>query len=136
MELRGTVGEVIVSPMVLPITDGDSHHPRGTAPGKSLRGASRCAGAPLQHDEARRHECTLPGSLAQADRTFVYAANLGWMRAPCSRPSATRFTARMSWPTLIHAVVAEAKSGDQVVVMSNGGFGGIHAVLPLERLAK
>jgi UDP-N-acetylmuramate: L-alanyl-gamma-D-glutamyl-meso-diaminopimelate ligase len=27
---------------------------------------------------------------------------------------------------LVSAVVAEAKSGDQILVMSNGGFGGIH----------
>jgi UDP-N-acetylmuramate: L-alanyl-gamma-D-glutamyl-meso-diaminopimelate ligase len=36
---------------------------------------------------------------------------------------------------LVEAVVAEAKPGDQVVVMSNGGFGGIHDKL-LARLAQ
>jgi UDP-N-acetylmuramate: L-alanyl-gamma-D-glutamyl-meso-diaminopimelate ligase len=28
--------------------------------------------------------------------------------------------------TLIKAIAANAQSGDQVLVMSNGGFGGIH----------
>jgi UDP-N-acetylmuramate: L-alanyl-gamma-D-glutamyl-meso-diaminopimelate ligase len=30
---------------------------------------------------------------------------------------------------LIAAIVAEAKNGDQILVMSNGGFGGIHQKL-------
>ena len=36
---------------------------------------------------------------------------------------------------LVAAVAAEARGGDHVLVMSNGGFGGIHAKL-LERLAQ
>jgi UDP-N-acetylmuramate: L-alanyl-gamma-D-glutamyl-meso-diaminopimelate ligase len=35
---------------------------------------------------------------------------------------------------LIDAVVSEARAGDNVLVMSNGGFGGIHDRL-LKRLA-
>ena len=30
---------------------------------------------------------------------------------------------------LVDAIVAEARSGDRILVMSNGGFGGIHARL-------
>jgi UDP-N-acetylmuramate-alanine ligase len=37
--------------------------------------------------------------------------------------------------SLIGAVAAEARSGDHVLVMSNGGFGGIHKRL-LDRLAR
>jgi UDP-N-acetylmuramate: L-alanyl-gamma-D-glutamyl-meso-diaminopimelate ligase len=36
---------------------------------------------------------------------------------------------------LVAMLVAEAKPGDQVLVMSNGGFGGIHDKL-LARLAR
>ena len=36
--------------------------------------------------------------------------------------------------TLVAAIVAEAKAGDHIVVMSNGGFGGIHGKL-LDRLS-
>jgi UDP-N-acetylmuramate: L-alanyl-gamma-D-glutamyl-meso-diaminopimelate ligase len=28
---------------------------------------------------------------------------------------------------MVAAVVAEARQGDQVLIMSNGGFGGVHA---------
>jgi UDP-N-acetylmuramate: L-alanyl-gamma-D-glutamyl-meso-diaminopimelate ligase len=31
--------------------------------------------------------------------------------------------------TLVSAIVAEARDGDQILVMSNGGFGGIHSKL-------
>jgi UDP-N-acetylmuramate: L-alanyl-gamma-D-glutamyl-meso-diaminopimelate ligase len=31
--------------------------------------------------------------------------------------------------SLVNAVAAQARSGDHVLVMSNGGFGGIHAKL-------
>jgi len=34
---------------------------------------------------------------------------------------------------LVARIVAEARSGDQILVMSNGGFGGIHGKI-LERL--
>ena len=36
---------------------------------------------------------------------------------------------------LIESILAEAKSGDHILVMSNGGFGGIHQQL-LEGLQK
>jgi UDP-N-acetylmuramate: L-alanyl-gamma-D-glutamyl-meso-diaminopimelate ligase len=36
-------------------------------------------------------------------------------------------------PVLADAVVADARPGDRVLVMSNGGFGGIHEML-LDRL--
>jgi UDP-N-acetylmuramate: L-alanyl-gamma-D-glutamyl-meso-diaminopimelate ligase len=36
---------------------------------------------------------------------------------------------------LVAAIASEAKSGDQILVMSNGGFGGIHQKL-LTQLAQ
>ena len=36
---------------------------------------------------------------------------------------------------LVNAIAAEAREGDSVLVMSNGGFGGIHGKL-LEALAR
>jgi UDP-N-acetylmuramate: L-alanyl-gamma-D-glutamyl-meso-diaminopimelate ligase len=32
-------------------------------------------------------------------------------------------------PALVGAIAAEARDGDQILVMSNGGFGGIHQKL-------
>ena len=39
-----------------------------------------------------------------------------------------------AWNTIVEEVASEARPGDLVVVMSNGGFGGIHGKL-LEALA-
>jgi UDP-N-acetylmuramate: L-alanyl-gamma-D-glutamyl-meso-diaminopimelate ligase len=35
----------------------------------------------------------------------------------------------MIWLSLVQAVCADARSGDQILVMSNGGFGGVHEKL-------
>jgi UDP-N-acetylmuramate: L-alanyl-gamma-D-glutamyl-meso-diaminopimelate ligase len=74
----------------------------------------------------------LPGSLARADRTYVYSAGLGWDAAAVFGQRAKCFP---DLETLIAAIAAEARSGDHVLVMSNGGFGGIHKRL-LDRLAQ
>ncbi|HET7031983.1 MAG TPA: UDP-N-acetylmuramate:L-alanyl-gamma-D-glutamyl-meso-diaminopimelate ligase, partial [Casimicrobiaceae bacterium] len=76
----------------------------------------------------------LPGSLAGADRTFCYAANLGWDVAGALAPLGTKAAVHDNLDTLVGAVVADARTGDHVLVMSNGGFGGIHGKL-LSRLA-
>ena len=76
----------------------------------------------------------LPGSLAQADRTFCYAANLGWDVAVALAPLGAKATVHDNIDALVGAVAAEARTGDHVLVMSNGGFGGIHGKL-LSRLA-
>ena len=96
----------------------------------------------------------LPGSLAEADRVFCYSANLGWdaaaalapmnMSPPRSRslaassPQGARQNLGRPGVLLDKAVVtddlsdlvariaAAAAPGDHVLVMSNGGFGGIH----------
>ena len=39
------------------------------------------------------------------------------------------------WPRLIEHIASQARPGDHVLVMSNGGFGGIHDKL-LARLAR
>ena len=74
----------------------------------------------------------LHGSLEQADRSFVYSAGLGWDAAAVFGQRAKCFA---DLEALIAAVAAEARSGDHILVMSNGGFGGIHKRL-LDRLAQ
>ncbi len=76
----------------------------------------------------------LPGSLAAADRVFCYAANLGWDVAGTLAPLGSKSTVCKELPELVQAVVAEARPGDHILVMSNGGFGGVHEML-LEKLA-
>jgi UDP-N-acetylmuramate: L-alanyl-gamma-D-glutamyl-meso-diaminopimelate ligase len=76
----------------------------------------------------------LPGSLAGADRVFCYAANLGWDVAGALAPLGTAAEVHDDLGTLVEAIAGAARPGDHVLVMSNGGFGGIHERL-LARLA-
>jgi UDP-N-acetylmuramate: L-alanyl-gamma-D-glutamyl-meso-diaminopimelate ligase len=76
----------------------------------------------------------LPASLADADRTFVYTAGLGWDAAGVFARMGERASCLDDLERLVGAVSAEARAGDHVLVMSNGGFGGIHEKL-LDRLS-
>jgi len=71
----------------------------------------------------------LPASLAAADRVFVYGAALGWDAAAALRPLGDRARCFDQLDPLVAAIAAEARSGDHVLVMSNGAFGGIHEKL-------
>ncbi|MFN2644402.1 MAG: UDP-N-acetylmuramate:L-alanyl-gamma-D-glutamyl-meso-diaminopimelate ligase [Burkholderiales bacterium] len=75
----------------------------------------------------------LPESLALADRTFVYTAGLGWDAPAVFASMGARARCLEDLEALVDAVVAEAKPGDHVLIMSNGGFGGIQAKL-IERM--
>jgi UDP-N-acetylmuramate: L-alanyl-gamma-D-glutamyl-meso-diaminopimelate ligase len=68
-------------------------------------------------------------SLAAADRVFCYGAGLGWDPAATLAPLGTRAEVHHDIPQLVAAIAAAAKTGDHVLVMSNGGFGGIHEKL-------
>ena len=71
----------------------------------------------------------LPGSLEAADKTYCYAANLGWDAAAALAPLGDRAQTFADLDTLVAAVVADARAGDQILVMSNGSFGGVHEKL-------
>ncbi len=71
----------------------------------------------------------LPASLAAADRVFVYSAGLAWDAAAVLRPLGERAICFEQFDPMVAAIAAEARPGDQILVMSNGGFGGIHAKL-------
>jgi UDP-N-acetylmuramate: L-alanyl-gamma-D-glutamyl-meso-diaminopimelate ligase len=77
----------------------------------------------------------LPNSLEAADKIFAYGAStgkdsLGWdlneVLAPLNAKSNDRAAAFDDLSALVKAVANEAKSGDHILVMSNGGFGGVH----------
>ena len=76
----------------------------------------------------------LPGSLAGADRVYCYTQGLGWDASATLVALGTRVLCEDDLEVLVSAVLAEARAGDHVLVMSNGAFGGIHAKL-LQRLA-
>ena len=77
----------------------------------------------------------LPTSLEAADKIFAYGASagkdsLGWdlkeVLAPLNKNQADRALAFDDLNALVTAVTKEAKPGDHILVMSNGGFGGVH----------
>jgi len=71
----------------------------------------------------------LPGSLADADLVFCYGANLGWDPAEALAPLGDKAQSFDDLAALVAAVTAAAQAGDQILVMSNGGFGGVHGKL-------
>jgi UDP-N-acetylmuramate: L-alanyl-gamma-D-glutamyl-meso-diaminopimelate ligase len=68
----------------------------------------------------------LPPSLAQADRVYIYTSGLGWDAPSLFALLGPRARCEDDLEALVGAVIAEARAGDHVLVMSNGGFGGIH----------
>ncbi len=76
----------------------------------------------------------LPGSLKDADQVFCYSGNLGWDAKGALAPMGDKAVVEDDLDTLIEAIKATARTGDHILVMSNGGFGGIHDKL-LKKLA-
>jgi UDP-N-acetylmuramate: L-alanyl-gamma-D-glutamyl-meso-diaminopimelate ligase len=71
----------------------------------------------------------LPGSLAAADLVFCYSNGLTWGAAEALRPLGPRAQVESSLDALVARIARVSRSGDHVLVMSNGGFGGIHEKL-------
>lgn len=71
----------------------------------------------------------LPDSLRDADTVFCYAANLGWDAAAALAAIQHKAQTFDDLPALVQAVAKQAQAGDHVLVMSNGGFGGVHQQL-------
>jgi UDP-N-acetylmuramate: L-alanyl-gamma-D-glutamyl-meso-diaminopimelate ligase len=79
-------------------------------------------------------KAALVPSLAAADLVFCYAPNLGWNPADALKALGERAQTWSDLAQLTDAIVSEVRPGDHILVMSNGGFGGIHDKL-LARLA-
>jgi UDP-N-acetylmuramate: L-alanyl-gamma-D-glutamyl-meso-diaminopimelate ligase len=78
----------------------------------------------------------LPAALEGADVTFCLGGDaLGWDAAEALGPLGARARVASTVSGLLDGLVAELRAGDHVLVMSNGGFGGIHRAL-LTRLAR
>lgn len=71
----------------------------------------------------------LPASLKDADLVFCYQANLGWDAKEALSPISAKTQVHDDLNQLVAAIKQAAKAGDHVLVMSNGGFGGIHQKL-------
>ena len=132
MEVLGTPGGVTVY-------DDFAHHP--TAIATTLQGLRQRIGeAPLlvliepRSNTMRMgvHKASLPASVSTADAIYWYQPEgLDWQLddvvAAC--PNAAYLLQDIS--ALVERVAAEAAPGSHVVIMSNGGFGGVHGKLML-----
>ncbi|MGA0024647.1 MAG: UDP-N-acetylmuramate:L-alanyl-gamma-D-glutamyl-meso-diaminopimelate ligase, partial [Burkholderiales bacterium] len=134
METRGTVRGITVY-------DDFAHHP--TAIATTVAGLRRKAGAAriLAVIEPRSNTMklgvmkqALPGSLSAADRVYCYSGGINWDAAEALAPLGDKAQVHSDLAALIDAVASAARTGDHVLIMSNGGFGGIHDKL-LQRLA-
>ena len=127
LELRGEVGGIRVY-------DDFAHHP--TAVALTIDGVRRQPGpgrivAVLEpRSNTMRlgvHREELAESLAGADRVFLYQPSgqdfkLEGVAAALGEKAAVKG----ELPALVDALVEDLKAGDRVLIMSNGGFGGLH----------
>jgi len=61
-----------------------------------------------------------------ANLAFCHSGGLGWDAAEALAPMGERAQVAGDITTLVDQVMAAAKPGDQLLCMSNGGFGGVH----------
>ncbi len=81
------------------------------------------------------HKDSLIGSLQTADEIVLFEPpGLGWSLQDAASASAKPIAIHNQLGQVIEHVIDSATAGDQVLVMSNGGFGNIHDKL-LQRLA-
>ncbi len=129
MEVRGHAGEVTVY-------DDFAHHPtaiRTTLEGLRARvGRARVLAVLEPRSNTMKRGIMkeqLPASVTPADRVYVYSAGLGWDAAAVFAPLGARARCVDDLDSLVAAIAADARPGDHVLVMSNGGFGGLHGKL-------
>ena len=129
LEARGNVNGITVY-------DDFAHHPtaiRVTLAGlRSKVGAARILAVLEPRSNTMKlgvMKDELASSLAAADRVFCYGAGLGWDPAAVLAPLGNKAEIHHGIPQLVGAIAAAARSGDHVLIMSNGGFGGIHEKL-------
>ena len=136
LELRGEAGGVKVF-------DDFAHHP--TAMRTTINGLRRraglgrlLAGFEPRTNTMKRGEMTamLPWALEEADLSFCLQGNYGWSAAEALAPLGAQALVADNVDALVAAIVQAVRPGDQVLVMSNGAFGGIHDKLLAALAAK
>ena len=76
------------------------------------------------------HREQLAGSLDIADAIYLFQpGDLGWSLQEVAGQCQSPATVLSDVDELVATLAADARKGDHVVIMSNGGFGGIHAKL-------
>jgi UDP-N-acetylmuramate: L-alanyl-gamma-D-glutamyl-meso-diaminopimelate ligase len=72
---------------------------------------------------------SLAESIKVADLVFCYTSDLGWDVQEALQPLGSRVVNSDNLEQLIEAITIATRPGDYVLIMSNGGFGGIHKKL-------
>ena len=137
MEIRGTVGGVTVY-------DDFAHHPTAietTLAGLRARvGRARIVAVLEPRSNTMKlgvHREQLAPSLNLADRSwFLNSPDLGWDLPGAVRQLGARGRFADSVDALVKGLADDAQPGDHVLVMSNGGFGGLHDKLLAELRAR
>jgi UDP-N-acetylmuramate: L-alanyl-gamma-D-glutamyl-meso-diaminopimelate ligase len=137
MEIRGVEGGVTVY-------DDFAHHPTAietTLQGLRARvGAARIVAVVEPRSNTMKlgvHREQLAPALALADRSwFLNSADLGWDLPAALSSLGKRVSFAKTVDALVKGLADEAQPGDQVLVMSNGGFGGLHDKLLAELRAR
>ncbi len=127
LELRGEVRGVRVY-------DDFAHHPTAVAStvnGLRLHaGRARIVAVLEPRSNTMRlgvHREELPRSLAGADRVWLYQpAGLDWKLDGVAQALGPKASVAGDIDGLVKSLVAESRNGDLLLVMSNGGFGGLH----------
>ncbi len=126
MELRGEARGVKVY-------DDFAHHP--TAMRLTIDGLRRKVGSEriITVFEPRSNtmklgsmKAQLPWALEDADLSFCFAGHLGWDATEALAPMANKARVVPTLDALVRDVVKVCRESDHVLVMSNGGFGGVH----------
>jgi UDP-N-acetylmuramate: L-alanyl-gamma-D-glutamyl-meso-diaminopimelate ligase len=134
MEVRGTVA---TAGGQITVYDDFAHHP--TAIRTTIDGLKRRLQANeriLAVFEPRSNtmklgamKAQLPWSLEQADLAFCHSGGLDWDATEALAPLSERAVVSNNIDDLVSLITAQARAGDHIVCMSNGGFGGIHPKL-------
>lgn len=130
LQLRGTAAGVRVY-------DDFAHHPtaiRTTLDGLRRRvGRERIVAVLEPRSNTMRlgvHQQTLAQSLAGADEIWLYAPpSIGWDVRAAMTPLGARAHVVADFDDLLARLSQSLRSGDHALIMSNGGFGGLHARL-------
>jgi UDP-N-acetylmuramate: L-alanyl-gamma-D-glutamyl-meso-diaminopimelate ligase len=130
MELTGTAAGIS-------IYDDFAHHPTAittTIDGLRRRiGGGRLVAVLEARSNTMRmgvHKDTLAPSLQGADAVYLFAPpDLGWDAGAVARALGPRAATEPTVDALLARLLKDLRSGDHVLIMSNGGFGGLHGKL-------
>lgn len=131
MEVKGVVNDITVY-------DDFAHHPTAikttTAGLRAKLGADHRIIAVLEPRSNTMklgvHQKLIGKSLEDADLAFIYAPDsLSWNAEAIKENAPIPIKISHDFDQMLQEIKAEAKAGDSILVMSNGGFNGIHQKL-------